>query len=60
MFVKGSSAGISISAMVVISAYLKIPMEWNYQVGEKEEEDLHEQEKDNFDHDKNDTINVSG
>ena len=49
----------SFSAIGVIPAYLKTLMERNYQVVEKEEDDLHEQEEDIFDNDHN-TITVSG
>ena len=48
MLIKGSSSGISISAMGVIPAYLKTPKKRNYQVAEKEEDDLHEQKKKTF------------
>ena len=43
MVLKGSSSGISISAVGVIPAHLKTLMERNYQVGKKEEGNLHEQ-----------------
>ena len=46
--------------MGVIPAYLKILMERNYKVAEKEEDNLHEQEEDIFDDDEDDTITVSG
>ena len=58
-FLKGSSSGISISAMGVISSHLETLMERNYLVAEKEKDDLHEQE-DIFDNDEDDTITVSG
>ena len=60
MFLKGSSTEISISAMGVIPPHLKTLMERNYEVAEKEEDDLHEQEEDIFDDDEDDTITVSG
>ena len=56
MFLKGSSSGISISAIGVIPAHLYI--ERNYQVAEKEEDDLNKQE-DIFDDNEDDTITVS-
>ena len=59
MVLKESTLGIYISAMVVIPAHLKTLKERNYQVAEKEEDDLHEQEDDIFDDDKDDTITVS-
>ena len=51
--------------MGVIPAHLKTIIERNYQVIEKEEDnmhprDLHEQEEDIFDNDKDDTVTVSG
>ena len=60
MFLKGSSSRISISAMGVISSHLKT-LERNYQVSEKEDDDLHEQEEDMyiFYNDEDDTITVS-
>ena len=60
MFLKGSSSGISVSVMRVISANLKTLTERNYQVAEKEKDGLHEQEEDIFDDDEDDTITVSG
>ena len=57
MFLKGSSSGISISAIGVIPAHLYI--ERNYQVAEKEEDDLNEQQEDIFDDNEDDTITVS-
>ena len=45
MFSEGSSSGISISAMGVIPVSLKTLIERNYQVAEKKEDDLHEQEE---------------
>ena len=46
--------------MGVIPAHLKTPTERNYQVVEKEEDDLHEQEEDIFDDNEGDMITVSG
>ena len=46
--------------MGVIPAHLKTLIERNYQVVEKEEDNLHEQEEDIFDDDKDDTITVLG
>ena len=60
MLLKGSSSGISISAMAVIPGHLKRPMEMNYRVAEKEDDDLHEQEEDIFDDDEDVTITVLG
>ena len=57
---KGSSSGISISVMGVIPAQLKTLMERNYNIAEKEEDDLHEQEEDIFYDSEDDTITVSG
>ena len=60
MFLKGSSLGISISAMGLIHAHLKTLMERNYQAAGKEEDDLNEQEEDIFVDIEDDTITVSG
>ena len=60
MCLKGSSSGISVSTMGVIPAHLKTFMERNYQVAEKEDDDLHEKDEDIFDDDEDDTITVSG
>ena len=60
MFLKGSSSGISISAMRVILVHLKTLMERNHQVAEKEGDDLHEQEEGIFYDVEEDTITVSG
>ena len=49
-----------ISAIGVILSHLKTLTERNYQVAEKEEDDLHEQEEDIFHDDEDDTIAVSG
>ena len=62
MFLKGSHQE-SVSAVGVISVHLKTLIERNYQVVEKEEDnmhprDLHEQEEDIFDDDEDDAIRV--
>ena len=44
----------------VISAHLKALTKRNYQVADKKKDDLHEQQEDIFDDDKDDTITVSG
>ena len=44
----------------VIPSHLITLIERNYQVAEKEEDDLHELEEDIFDDDEDDTIIVSG
>ena len=60
MFLKGSSSGISISALEVIPSHPKTLTESSYQSAEKEEDDLREQEEDIFDDDEDDMITVSG
>ena len=60
MFSEGSSSGISISAMGVIPVSLKTLIERNYQVAEKKEDDLHEQEEEIFDDHEDDMITISG
>ena len=44
MLLTGPSPGISVSAMGVIPAHLRTLKGRSYQVAEKEEDDLHEQE----------------
>ena len=50
----------SFSAIGVIPAHLKTLIERNYQVVEKEEDDLHEQEQDIFDNNEHNKITISG
>ena len=63
MFLKGNRIvliRISISTMGVIPTHLKKLKERNYQIAEKEEDDLRKQEEDIFDDDEDNTITVSG